>query len=322
MTGTVPRPGSLKFRVAGVTFIDGYPDNLLRLREPADAAWQAGECLTAVLRRNPANPYDSNAVEIWVYNDSPWKPPTEAVAFCAARQVHRDGCWDWAGATDLNGYGMVNLGHQGDRGRFKAHVVSLATVYPRPVGAVCRHLCGSKSCTNPDHLEWGTQADNVRDAQVAGAHIQGEKVGGSRLTEVEVVAIRERFAAGATQAELASIYGVSRGTISSITRGENWAHVGGPITLSRPAGSARTTVDVEPATVEPVKPLAWVDTFCSMVGHMPAHLAARAAPHMDAGVPFAAEVVGVAFDDLHPDKPGLEIRVWRRDAHGVIERAS
>lgn len=120
MNGTLPRPGSIKFRVAGVTFIDSYPGNLHRLREPADAAWQAGECLTAVLRRNPANPYDSNAVEV--------------------------------------------------------HVPSVG-----------------------------------------------------------------------------------------------------------------------------------------MVGHMPADLAARAAPHMDAGVPFAAEVVGVAFDDLHPDKPGLEIRVWRRD---------
>lgn len=109
-----------KFRAAGVTFVDGYPQNLLALRDPADRAWQQGECLTAVLVRNPANPHDSNAIEI--------------------------------------------------------HVPSVG-----------------------------------------------------------------------------------------------------------------------------------------MVGHMPKHLAAKGAPAMDAGIRFAAEVVGVAFDDQHPDKPGIEIRVWRAE---------
>ena len=54
-----------------------------------------------------------------------------------------------------------------------------------------------------------------------------------------------------------------------------------------------------------------------MVGHLPARLAERAAPKMDAGQRFAGEVVGVAVDPLHPDRPGLEVRVWRQQDDGA-----
>lgn len=54
------------FRVAGVTFLPSYPSNLHRLRPVAEQAWAAGECLTAVLIRNPQNQYDANAIEIHV----------------------------------------------------------------------------------------------------------------------------------------------------------------------------------------------------------------------------------------------------------------
>lgn len=58
--------GSVKFRVAGVTFIDDYPTNFIDLKDPADAARLSGECMAAVLRRNPDNIYDANAIEVHV----------------------------------------------------------------------------------------------------------------------------------------------------------------------------------------------------------------------------------------------------------------
>lgn len=54
-----------------------------------------------------------------------------------------------------------------------------------------------------------------------------------------------------------------------------------------------------------------------MVGHMPRHLATRCAPHMDAGQRFAGEVIRIAVDPDHPDKPGIEIRVWRHHDEAV-----
>lgn len=60
--------GSLSFtvRLTGVTFMDGYPDSLHRLAEPAAQAHSSGEPIAAILRRQPDNPTDPNAVQVHV----------------------------------------------------------------------------------------------------------------------------------------------------------------------------------------------------------------------------------------------------------------
>ena len=54
--------------VVGVTFAPGYPNNLLLLAKIDAEARRvdAPEWLTVILRRNPANPHDANAVEVHV----------------------------------------------------------------------------------------------------------------------------------------------------------------------------------------------------------------------------------------------------------------
>lgn len=56
--------------VVGVSFTPDYPDNLHAVRESLDwwrdAAGHDYEGVSAVLIRNPDNPYDSNAVEVHV----------------------------------------------------------------------------------------------------------------------------------------------------------------------------------------------------------------------------------------------------------------
>ena len=64
LTEGVSRHRAIK--VVGVTFTPNYPQNLIRLREIAEPAEARGEYLTAILRRNPANPHDANAVEVHV----------------------------------------------------------------------------------------------------------------------------------------------------------------------------------------------------------------------------------------------------------------
>ena len=69
MTTTEPStsaPPSRRFRVAGVSFADHYPENLQRLAPMAAQATTAGVPLPAILRRNPANRYDANAIEVHV----------------------------------------------------------------------------------------------------------------------------------------------------------------------------------------------------------------------------------------------------------------
>jgi len=77
---------NMDLRVVGVTFCDGYPDNLIRLRDVAEErygtgddnsrwaaidAWDGdgdllGEPIPVRLIRNPENEYDENAIEVHV----------------------------------------------------------------------------------------------------------------------------------------------------------------------------------------------------------------------------------------------------------------
>lgn len=53
--------------------------------------------------------------------------------------------------------------------------------------------------------------------------------GGVRLSDAEVVELRERYAAGARQVELAEKFGVSQNTVSALVLGRTRVAVGGPI---------------------------------------------------------------------------------------------
>ena len=52
--------------VVGVSFVDGYPANLMALNEADVQADDAGGHLAVVLRRNPSNTHDANAIEVHV----------------------------------------------------------------------------------------------------------------------------------------------------------------------------------------------------------------------------------------------------------------
>lgn len=78
------------------------------------------------------------------------------------------GCWEWTAATDDKGYGQVRVG-----GRpIKAHIV-MFTVYGGviPDGLTLDHLCRNTLCTNPEHLEPTTRAENtLRQLAAIGHH--------------------------------------------------------------------------------------------------------------------------------------------------------
>lgn len=62
-SGRRPIVGKFSTSVVGVSFVDGYPDNLLRI----DATMRSVSVEPEVkLVRNPANKYDPNAIEVHV----------------------------------------------------------------------------------------------------------------------------------------------------------------------------------------------------------------------------------------------------------------
>lgn len=66
-----------------------------------------------------------------------------------------------------------------------------------------------------------------------------DKFSRSGLTEQDVVAIRERYAAGEKQRDLAREYSVSQGTVHDIVTGKRYTEAGGPVSpLRRHASDA------------------------------------------------------------------------------------
>ena len=125
------------------------------------------------------------------------------------------GCWLWcANAPDR--YGQFR-----DQGKtWQAHRWSAKHLGHQDIeNRVVRHLCNNPLCVNPDHLEPGTQKENVQDAVRAGRVARGERNGASKLTAAAVRAIRE---ASGTQAQIAKEHGVTQQLISAVRLRKVW----------------------------------------------------------------------------------------------------
>ena len=62
---------------------------------------------------------------------------------------------------------------------------------------------------------------------------RGEANGLAKLTEEQVIKIRQRFANLEPQSAIAAAYGLNPKYVSRIAAGKTWTHVGGPITIQR-----------------------------------------------------------------------------------------
>lgn len=59
----------------------------------------------------------------------------------------------------------------------------------------------------------------------------------TKVTEAQVIELRERRFAGETLSSLAREFGLSEGTVCTIAKGHKWASVGGPRTVMYGAGA-------------------------------------------------------------------------------------
>lgn len=79
--------------------------------------------------------------------------------FFAKVRVAENGCWEWTGARDDDGYGYFR---PPDGKIYRAHRVSYEICFgPIPDGLCTDHLCRNRSCVNPMHLEPVTWRENV-----------------------------------------------------------------------------------------------------------------------------------------------------------------
>lgn len=141
-------------------------------------------------------------------------------------------CWEWQGSHSLNGYGQIGVGGR-SRKLLGAHRVSWELAYgPIPDKLCVCHHCDNRGCVNPTHLFLGTHSDNSKDAFAKGRMIIpkvklfGEKNPRAKLTEKEVVQIRDEHASGEySLAELGRRFGVGPSTIFKIVTRKRWKHI-------------------------------------------------------------------------------------------------
>lgn len=95
---------------------------------------------------------------------------------------------------------------------------------PRPTD-VAKHSCDNKQCVNPQHLSWGSHAENVAEAAARGRLLIGERAPRAVLSEEDVRLARMMRATGATYQDLENAFGVSKGSMWHAVTGTQWRHV-------------------------------------------------------------------------------------------------
>jgi hypothetical protein len=129
------------------------------------------------------------------------------------------GCWLWTGKKEKDGYGVLifdGIRYSVHRESFKLWIGGLLK------GKLVCHRCDTPSCFNPSHLFSGDDQDNKNDAVKKRRHAFGERINGCKLTEAQVLLIRNDRRKGPF---VALDYSVSCSTVSMIRTGKRWGYL-------------------------------------------------------------------------------------------------
>ena len=126
-----------------------------------------------------------------------------------------DECWLWT-ASQRNGYGNLGIGGE----TMYSHRVAYYLTYGiDPADQLVCHTCDNRLCCNPNHLWLGAYQDNTTDMINKNRQAKGQQLPQTKLTEEQVLAIREDVR---TQRVIANDYEVSQAQVGRIKRRESW----------------------------------------------------------------------------------------------------
>lgn len=179
--------------------------------------------------------YKNNAKKLASFNDKrfQWEHSTSQdkidriISRFNEKVVKKDGCWDWIGTKDKNGYPLLFSGSSGykfseQRGNRISWLIHKGEV---PKGMNVLHKCDNPVCCNPEHLFLGTPKANSEDRDRKGRSAYGEKSKTSKLTNDDVKKIKYLLSIGVTQKRIGKDFKVNYRTIGNIHRGITWKHI-------------------------------------------------------------------------------------------------
>jgi predicted XRE-type DNA-binding protein len=135
---------------------------------------------------------------------------------------HPNGCWIWLDHIKPTGYGEFRDGKK----KVRAHRFAYELVNgPIPKGMYLLHSCDNRACVNPAHLSIGTAKENQEDMTRKGRGRVGTRNGSAKLTEQDVMKIKDLLAQGFSQTQIAKRFGVHQTNISEISLGRAWNHL-------------------------------------------------------------------------------------------------
>lgn len=89
-------------------------------------------------------------------------------------EVAPDGCWNWTGKQNEDGYGTIRVSGKYTRAHRAMYFMLNPCADP---SLVVMHTCDNPRCINPDHLILGTQKENMMDMLNKGRHGGGAPLG-------------------------------------------------------------------------------------------------------------------------------------------------
>lgn len=158
--------------------------------------------------------------------------------FSRVKKLENNGCWEWQGTiSSSDGYGRIAglidgvryspAGHAmlAHRASWILHFGPIPEIEGSGAhGTVVRHKCDNRKCVNPEHLELGTQADNVKDMDVRGGANRSGLAPKSGTKHPNAVLSAEQaeyiISSTKTNGELAEEIGVSKDTIKKARCGK------------------------------------------------------------------------------------------------------
>ena len=140
-------------------------------------------------------------------------------------------CIVFTGCRNAGGYGEIGIhaiepsDNPTTHRKALAHRVAWWLKYGVWPTGILRHTCDNPPCVKIAHLRDGTHKDNIDDKVAKGRQDRGEQIASSKLTDEQVLEIRQLCTTRTGLKEIAEAYGVELMTISAIKEGRTWKHL-------------------------------------------------------------------------------------------------